>query len=259
MRVEALDRLEPPRLPFLAVGLGPHDGRPIRREHEARACIGDYIEAAPVSGHRYSAFVDPSGGSADSFTMGISHREGERIYIDATREIQPPFSPEAVINEFAALCKSYRVRTIVGDKYAGEFPREQFRKRGIEYRCSDKTKSDLFRDLLPLLNAGRIVLPKSDRLVNQICGLERRVARSGKDSIDHSPGSHDDLANAVAGAAEYASARHEQQFTRVFTQDGREITGMDRHGNIRFGVNRPHPLDGPIETGDLRGGYATSR
>jgi hypothetical protein len=135
-----------------------------------RACIGDYIEAAPVSGHRYSAFVDPSGGSADSFTMGISHRDGERIYIDATREIQPPFSPEAVINEFAALCKSYRVRTIVGDKYAGEFPREQFRKRGIEYRCSDKTKSDLFRDLLPLLNAGRIVLPKSDRLVNQICG-----------------------------------------------------------------------------------------
>ena len=222
-----------------------------------RACLGDYVEAAPLAKYSYSAFVDPSGGSADSFTMAISHREGERIFIDAIREIQPPFSPEAVINEFAALCRSYRVRKIVGDKYAGEFPRELFRKRDIAYQCADKTASDLFRDLLPLLNSGRIVLPKSDRLVNQICGLERRVARSGKDSIGHSPGSHDDLANAAAGAAEYASARHEQQFTRTFTWDGREVT-VDRHGNHQFGVNKPHPLDGPITEGPYRGGYATN-
>ena len=204
-----------------------------------RACVGDYLEAAPIDKYSYAAFVDPSGGSADSFTMAISHREGERIFIDAIREIQPPFSPEAVINEFAALCRSYRVRKIVGDKYAGEFPRELFRKRNVQYQCADKTASDLFRNLLPLLNSGRIVLPKSDRLVNQICGLERRVARSGKDSIGHSPGSHDDLANAAAGAAEYASARHEQQFTRTFTWDGREVT-VDRHGNHQFGVNKPH-------------------
>jgi hypothetical protein len=31
-------------------------------------------------------------------------------------------------------------------------------------------------------------------------GLERRTARGGRDSIDHAPGAHDDLANAVAGA-----------------------------------------------------------
>ena len=46
------------------------------------------------------------------------------------------------------------------------------------------------------------MLPKSDRLVSQICGLERRTSRAGKDSIDHGPGGHDDLANAVAGAAD---------------------------------------------------------
>ena len=92
---------------------------------------------------------------------------------------------------------------MVGDRYAGEFPRELFRKQNVEYRCSDKTKSDLYRDLLPLLNSGRIVLPKSERLVNQLCGLERRVARSGKDSIDHAPSSKDDIANSVAGAAEH--------------------------------------------------------
>jgi hypothetical protein len=41
------------------------------------------------------------------------------------------------------------------------------------------------------------------RLVAQLCGLERRVSRGGKDSIDHapSPAAHDDVANAVAPTA----------------------------------------------------------
>jgi hypothetical protein len=98
-----------------------------------------------------------------------------------------------------------------------------------------------------MLNAGRIVLPKSDRLVNQLCGLERRVARSGKDSIDHSPGGHDDVANAVAGAAEYACERRKHQPPRVFNGwTGEEIT-------IR--PKSPHEWDGPLPGG----GYATAR
>jgi hypothetical protein len=172
-----------------------------------RACVGDHVEMAPINSHGYSAFVDPSGGSADSFTLAISHRDAERFVIDATREVRPPFSPEAVIDDFAILLKTYRISQVTGDRYAGEFPRELFRKRGIEYQCAEKPKSDLFRDLLPLLNSGRIVLPKSERLVNQLAGLERRTARSGKDSIDHGPGGHDDLANAVAGAADLVASR----------------------------------------------------
>ena len=129
---------------------------------------------------RYGAFVDPSGGSADAFTMAIGHRAGDRIVIDATRETKPPFSPEAVIDDFAALLRMYRVHKVRGDRYAGEFPRELFRKKGISYECSEKAKSDLYRDLLPLLNSGRIVLPKNERLVNQLCGLERRTARSAR-------------------------------------------------------------------------------
>ncbi|WP_148360629.1 hypothetical protein [Acidisphaera rubrifaciens] len=38
------------------------------------------------------------------------------------------------------------------------------------------------------------------RLTAQLCALERRTARGGRDSIDHAPGAHDDLANAAAGA-----------------------------------------------------------
>jgi hypothetical protein len=172
-----------------------------------QACVGDHVEMAPLGAYRYSAFVDPSGGSADSFTLAVAHADGERIVVDATREVRPPFSPEAVIDDYSGLLRNYRISKVSGDRYAGEFPRELFRKRGIAYQCSEKPKSDLFRDMLPILNSGRIVLPKSDRLVNQLCSLERRTARSGKDSIDHSPGGHDDLANSVAGAADLIASR----------------------------------------------------
>ena len=118
-----------------------------------QACIGDHHEMAPLPNQRYFAFVDPSGGSADSFTMAICHRDGERFVVDAVREIKPPFSPAAVIEDFAVLLKSYRVTRVTGDRYAGEFPRELFRKHSIHYACAEKPKSDLFRDLLPLLNS----------------------------------------------------------------------------------------------------------
>ena len=53
---------------------------------------------------------------------------------------------------------------------------------------------------LPLINSGRVELLDHPRLVAQLCGLERRTAWGGRDSIDHGPGGHDDVANAVAGA-----------------------------------------------------------
>ena len=167
-------------------------------------CIGNYRELPPAQVFSYYAFVDPSGGSGDSFTLAITHREGEDIFIDAVRERRPPFSPEDVIVEFSKLCSSYRVNKVVGDRFGGEFPRELFQKQGLLYEPASVPKSDLFRDLLPLLNSGRIILPRNDRLISQIVGLERKVGRSGRDSIDHAPHGHDDLANAVAGAADCA-------------------------------------------------------
>ena len=48
-----------------------------------------------------------------------------------------------VIREFAAMLRSYNCLTVHGDKYGGEFPREQFQKRGVRYEISAKTKSEL--------------------------------------------------------------------------------------------------------------------
>ena len=46
-----------------------------------------------------------------------------------------------------------------------------------------------------------IVLPRNDRLQGQIVGLERRTSAVGRDTISHPDRGHDDVANAVAGAA----------------------------------------------------------
>jgi hypothetical protein len=165
------------------------------------ACIhSGMYERPPQANMRYVAFVDPSGGSADSFTLAIAHRADEQVLLDAVREVRPPFSPESVSFEFSRLCKTYRISKVTGDRYAGEWPREQFRKHGIGYEVSQSAKSDLYRDLLPLLNSQLVRLLDHSRLVLQLIGLERRTARSGRDSIDHASGGHDDLANCVAGA-----------------------------------------------------------
>jgi hypothetical protein len=170
------------------------------------ACVSfDVRERAPMSGQHYFGFVDPSGGSADSMTLAVGHKEGDVVIVDALRERKPPFSPEDVVAEFSALLKSYHVASITGDRYAGEWPREQFRKAGISYEAAQKAKSDLYRDLLPQLNSRQLDLLDHPRLIAQLCGLERRTARGGRDSIDHQPGGHDDLANALAGMAAVAA------------------------------------------------------
>src|SRR5262249_50728838 len=169
------------------------------------SCVGGYHEMGPLSGTRYRAFVDPSGGSEDSMTLALAYKTPkpeEQIKVVALREARPPVSPAAVGADFAALLKFYRVNKVIGDHYGGEFVKEPFRKHGIRYEVAKQPKNDLYRDLLPLLNSGRITLPRHDRLVSQIVGLERRVTRAGKDSIDHGPHGHDDLANAVAGVAD---------------------------------------------------------
>ena len=169
------------------------------------ACLGDYREQLPVPDVMYHAFTDPSGGSADSFTLAIAHKDGDQVIVDAVRERKPPFSPEDVVAEFAALILQYHTTTVFSDRYAGEFPRELFAKHGVIYEVSELTKSDLFRDLLPRLNSASITLPRHDRLISQLASLERVTSRAGKDSISHPPNGHDDVANAVAGVASRAA------------------------------------------------------
>jgi hypothetical protein len=74
--------------------------------------------------------------------------------------------------------------------------------------------------MLPAINSRQVELLDDPRLIAQIVGLERRVARGGRDSIDHPPGGHDDLANSVAGlVAELATAGFDSTYSWVGTDE----------------------------------------
>jgi hypothetical protein len=172
----------------------------ITREAIEAVIAHNVRELPPGGGITYAAFVDPSGGSADSMTLAIAHCEASGLAVlDCVREIRPPFSPDAVVEEFAALLKSYGVSRVTGDAYAGEWPRERFASHGITYDVSSRNKSQIYTEFLPALNGQRVRLLDLPRLTGQLVGLERRTARGGRDSIDHEPGGRDDVANAVAG------------------------------------------------------------
>ena len=127
---------------------------------------------------------------------------GEDGGFDPEHPFAPAFNPDAATTEFSTLLRAYGIGKVIGDRYAGESVRERFRRHGIEYQLSEAPKSDIYRDALPLFNAGRAQLLDVKRLTHQLCSLERRTARGGRDLIDHPqhPGAHDDLANAVCGA-----------------------------------------------------------
>src|SRR6516162_10796667 len=98
------------------------------------ACVDAGVrERAPERQHSYIAFVDPSGGSSDAMTLAIAHKEAETTVLDVIREHRPPFSPEAVVAEYASVVRRYRCSQCFGDRYAGEWVAEQFRKHGVHY------------------------------------------------------------------------------------------------------------------------------
>ncbi len=154
-------------------------------------------EVPPVEGTHYAAFVDVSGGGADSHAMAIAHLDDDLVVLDAVREVRG--SPDAVTEEFAALCKTYRVHRITGDRYGAAWVRDRFAAHGVTYEPSEKSKSDLYRELLPILNSVRCRLLDVPKLEAQLTSLERRTTRgTGRDIIDHPQikGAHDDVANA---------------------------------------------------------------
>ena len=173
-------------------------------------------ELPPLAGVHYVGFCDPSGGSADAMTLAIAHAEDGIAILDCLRERRPPFSPEAVAAEFSELLKQYRCSRVTGDRYGGEWPREQFSKRNIKYEPAERSKSDIYRDVLPLVNSGKVELLDNTRLIAQLCSLERRTARGGRDTIDHPAGAHDDIANAAAGALVMVGSRRR---AIIFTEE----------------------------------------
>jgi hypothetical protein len=173
----------------------------VSREAIQRCIEAGVIEREPDPRYKYVAFTDPSGGQSDAFTLCVAHRDpAGKAILDAVRETRPPFAPSEVVASYAQLLRKYRITTVHGDAYSGQWCQESFRQNGVSYLTSERSKSQIYLDLLPRIMGSEVLLLDHKRLTAQFVGLERRTARGGRDTVDHQPGSHDDIANAAAGA-----------------------------------------------------------
>lgn len=176
------------------------------------AIIADRRELPCMRGRRYVAFCDPSGGAHDSMTLAIAHQEAseraEYCILDQVRIAKPPFDPETVVREFSALLQRFGVRSVTGDRYAGEWVPSAFKKCLITYETAELDKSAIYLESLPLFTQKRVELLDCPPLLTELRLLERRPRPGGRgDAVDHPPRGHDDISNAACGALWRASKR----------------------------------------------------
>jgi hypothetical protein len=162
---------------------------------------GRPLELPPLIGTYacYKAFTDASGGRGDAYSLAIGHKDGEHFVIDVVRGVHPPFDPQEVTKQYAALLKEYKVSEVTGDHYAAEWVESAWRDCGVRYTRSDINKSQIYLEALPLFARGLIRLPNHPRLLRELRLLERHTHRSGKDSVDHGRNGSDDYANTCCG------------------------------------------------------------
>ncbi|MGO8921407.1 MAG: terminase large subunit domain-containing protein, partial [Xanthobacteraceae bacterium] len=160
---------------------------------------GRPLELPPQPGIVYRGFIDASGGTGrDAYALSIAHKdEHGRCVVDLIRGTLGKIDPYGVTGEYAALCREYRVREVTGDSYGAEWVAAAWRDTGVAYRKSEHTKSEIYLECVPLFTRGLVRLPDHPKLLRELRLLERQTHRSGKDSVDHPRGGHDDHANSA--------------------------------------------------------------
>jgi hypothetical protein len=170
---------------------------------------GRPIELPPRKDNIYKCFVDSSGGSgADSYTICIAHKEGERYVVGLVRGSPPriSFDPSELTLAYAKLAKEYHITNVIGDHYSAEWVSGAWSKTGISYVPSDLAKSEIYLEVLPLFTRGLVSMPDHPKLLRELRLLERRTHRSGKDTVDHGKSGHDDYVNSMCGVLRTLSA-----------------------------------------------------
>ena len=167
----------------------------------------DLLEAAidrgvvvrpPLANVSYVAGCDASGGRNDSFTAAICHKQSDdSVVLDVLYERKAPFNPSDVVSEIANLLREYNCGVITGDRYGAQWTVEAFAKAGVRYVQSERDRSAVYMDTLPLFTSGRARLLDFAKLISQFAALERRSFSTGRERIDPGPG-HDDCANSAA-------------------------------------------------------------
>ena len=185
----------------------------------------------------YFAAIDISGGRGDAAACAVAHLEDSRAVVDAVRYWPAPHDPAVVAAQVAEFLAPYGINYAVADQYGAELSRTIYGEKGITLTPAEVTRSEAYLHLLPLLTTGRVELPPLPRLRQELLGLERRTARSGKDSVDHRPGAHDDAANACALAAWAVTCSLGAGDNDFFVVESRALDGYESFADDGFATN----------------------
>jgi hypothetical protein len=225
------------------------EGFVTRAAVEALVCPGRE-ELPPRKGVRYEAFCDMSGGRHDDAALAIGHREDRVVVLDCLERWKAPHVPEQVVADMADVLARWGCDRCESDAYSAEWSKTAFARHGIKlYRASTsvwnegasaknkvaKPKSVLYAELLPRLHSGELELLDNETLVVQLSSLQRRTRSGGRDSIDHPPGGHDDLANCVAGVVDAVMQRKPKAGAAVAepADHGGSETPLERANRMR--------------------------
>ena len=151
----------------------------------------------------YYGFADPSALKRDWYVGAVAHRHRthDKVVFDRFMAFGPGSDTRDVCKALSDMFVQYHVQTVVGDNYAGTFPARDFKDHNIMYVPCDRHKSDLYLELVQLMNSKRVELIDDPIIAKQLRTLERRRGKSGKDTITHPErvGIYDDIVNAIAG------------------------------------------------------------
>jgi hypothetical protein len=161
------------------------------------------LELPPQEGIVYFAFVDAAAGASgrgDAYTIAIGHVDGEKLIVDVVRGVLGKYDPYTVTEQYAALCREYRIRTVTGDNFASQWVAQYWRKVGFEYQKSPWDRSEFYLEVVALFASRRVRIPDHARTIRELRLLERTTGTRGNDVVNHpKSGGHDDHINAAAG------------------------------------------------------------
>jgi hypothetical protein len=163
-----------------------------------QSCIDTGITIRPPKPEvDYSLALDQSGGRGDAAAAAVGHVEDGQIIIDCLYHRASPFQPSEMLAELGELAKRYRVTRVRIDKYGEPLITDGLDKVGLLSEVWEKNQSDVYLQSVQHFANGSVRLTDDRQLVFQLTSLQRRTAASGKSSVTHPVGQHDDLAAAV--------------------------------------------------------------
>jgi len=163
---------------------------------------------------QYTGGADLAGGGADEHAAVVAQRAPEGAAVVAIRGWGNKVPLEQVLDEMAEFLTSYGLRSAWADRYAAGWPVEAFQRRGVVLQTCPKPTGETYLEFGGALRQQRVALPEHPKLLSQLRGLERRVSRDGRDTVNHRPGMHDDVAAATARAVVMALALPDWATTR---------------------------------------------